>query len=98
MSVPTVYLETSVWGSLGPRQPADRIRIVKRLLGMLDGSLGVCVTSSMVREELAEGPAALQENVSKQFEILRPEDLPVDEAVDSLAKARLPAVIRSIIW
>ncbi len=41
MNVKTVYLETSVLGSLAPRQPADRKRIVKELLTMLDGKRGV---------------------------------------------------------
>jgi len=30
MTVPTLYLETSVWGSLVPRQPRDRTQVVQR--------------------------------------------------------------------
>ena len=45
MSVSTFYLETSVLGSLAPRQPRDRKQIVQRLLRLLDGARGLAVIS-----------------------------------------------------
>ena len=56
MSVKTVYLETSVLGSLAPRQPADRKRIVKELLAMLDGKRGA---PAVVVEEVEVAPPAV---------------------------------------
>ncbi len=52
MSPPTFYLETSVWGTLGPRQRRDRKEAVKRLLRLLDGVRGLCVISRLVVAEI----------------------------------------------
>ncbi len=56
MVTPTVYIETSVWGSLAPRQPPDRKRIVQQLLSLLDGLRGLCVISDAVLEEIDLAP------------------------------------------
>ena len=57
MAVPTFYLQTSVWGSLAPRQPRDRKNAVLRLLKKLDGVRGQGVVSALVKDEInAAGP------------------------------------------
>ena len=67
MNVKTVYLETSVLGSLAPRQPADRKRIVKELLAMLDGKRGVPAISAVVVEEVEVAPPAVAESIWQAF-------------------------------
>jgi hypothetical protein len=56
MSPPAFYLETSVWGSLAPRQPRDRTQVVRRLLRMLDGTRGMCIISDVVDAEIDAAP------------------------------------------
>lgn len=53
MAAPTFYIETSVWGSLGRRQPRDRKQIVKRLLKKFDGVRAICVVSEAVLDEVS---------------------------------------------
>ena len=62
MSGLTFYLETSVWGSLAPRQPRDRKQAVHRLLRLLDGVRGQCVISEVVLGEIHDAPRRLSEN------------------------------------
>lgn len=57
MSVPSLYLETSVWGSLASRQPRDRKQVVNRLLQLLESGRGECVISDVVLEEVKAAQA-----------------------------------------
>src|SRR5437016_5390247 len=72
MNVKTIYLETSVLGSLAPRQPADRKRVVKRLLTLLDGIRGVCVVSDVVLEEIELAPAIVAEPIRRALAEVQP--------------------------
>jgi hypothetical protein len=56
MTPPTFYLETSVWGSLAPRQPRDRKQVVQRLLQLLDGLRGIGLISRAVSVEIEAAP------------------------------------------
>jgi hypothetical protein len=89
MHVPTFYVETSVWGSLAPRQPRDRKQLVRRLLSLLDGVRGVCVISASVLMEIARAEpadaAAIREHIDKS----RPVVHPVSEAMEAPAQAYL---------
>ena len=53
----TLYLETSVWGSLGKGQPRDRKRVVRQLLELLGNTASLCVVSEVVIAELNQAPA-----------------------------------------
>jgi hypothetical protein len=93
MSVNTVYLETSVLGSLAPRQPADRKRIVKALLAMLDGKRGVPAISAVVVEEFEAAPPAVADSVRQALAMIQPQFREITEAVRHLARAYLEAGI-----
>src|SRR5438128_10777043 len=93
MSVSTVYLETSVLGSLAPRQPADRKRAVKRLLMLLDGTRGLCVVSDVVLEEIELAPPAVADPIRRALASVQPFIQPITEAVRALARAYLEAGI-----
>jgi hypothetical protein len=56
MSAPTFYVETSVWGSIAPRQPRDRKQAVQRLLRLLDGVRGLAMISFSVLTEIEAAP------------------------------------------
>ena len=89
--VPTYYIETSVWGSLVPRQPADRKRIVRRLLSLLDGHRGRGVIAAVVLAEVNLAPAAEAEGIRRSITSLRPTVYAVTEAVEALAQAYIAA-------
>src|SRR5205807_2346840 len=93
MNVKTIYLETSVLGSLAPRQPADRKRVVKRLLTLLDGIRGVCVVSDVVLEEIELAPAIVAEPIRRALAEVQPLIQPITGAVRALASAYLEASI-----
>jgi hypothetical protein len=93
MAAPTYYVETSVWGSLAPRQPADRKRIVRRFLDLLDGVRGCCAISEGVRMEIDRAPAttaaALHRHIASRQLIV----YPITEDVEELARAYIVAAI-----
>jgi hypothetical protein len=91
MALPTFYVETSVWGSLAPRQPADRKQVVLRLLRALDGVRGVCVISAGVLAEIASAPPADAATIRKHLAAVRPTVHPITEAVEDLARAYIAA-------
>jgi len=93
MNVKTVYLETSVLGSLAPRQPADRKRIVKQLLAMLDGRRGIPVISAVVVEEVEVAPPAVADSIRQALATVQPHIHPITETVRALARAYLDAGI-----
>lgn len=93
MDVPTFYVETSVWGSLAPRQPADRKRLVRRLLSLLDGERGICVMSGAVFFELEKAPAERTAPIYEGIERVRPVVLLVTDAVELLAREYITAGI-----
>ena len=87
MDVPTFYLETSVWGSLAPRQPRDRKQVVSRLLSLLDSVRGTCVISVGVLLEVAGAAPAEAGVLRGHIDQKRPIVFPITEAVEALAQA-----------
>jgi hypothetical protein len=87
MPPPTFYLETSAWGSLAPRLPIDRKRAVQRLLRMLDGVRGICVISRAVVAEVLAADPKYARPIIKQLASLKPDVLPITDAVEALARA-----------
>src|SRR5260370_24699602 len=93
MSGPTFYLETSVWGSLAPRQPRDRKQVVHRLLALLDGVRGQCVISDVVLGEIIEAPSGDAEKIRSHIDRVHPLVHPLNEAIESLALAYIGACV-----
>ena len=93
MTVPTFYLETSVWGSLAPRQPRDRKGVVNRLLRLLDGAKGICVISEVVLEEIEEAPHSRNVLLFQAIERIGPLMLAVTLEARALARAYIDAGI-----
>jgi len=91
MSPKTFYLETSVWGSLAPRQPRDRKQVVQRLLRLLDGVRGVSLLSIAVVAEIEAAPPAYFGAILEQLNRSKPEVLPITGEVESLARAYITA-------
>lgn len=91
MTARTVYLETSVWGSLAPRQPRDRRQVVQRLLGLLDGVRGVCVVSRAVLVEIEAAPPDYSDPIVEAMRSTKPDVLPIDNEVEVLARAYIEA-------
>lgn len=91
MAAPTFYLETSVWGSLAPRQPRDRKRIVQQLLNLLDGVRGICVISEVVLDEIELAPATEAEVIRSRIAVVRPEVYPVTNEAMELSLAYIAA-------
>ena len=89
----TVYLETSVLGSLAPGQPADRKRIVKQLLRQLQAKPGAAVISAVVLEEIEEAPPAVADSIRLALASVEPIIHPITDAVRALARAYLEAGI-----
>ena len=87
----TYYIETSVWGSLAPRQPADRKRIVRHLLSVLDGNRGIGVISAVVLAEVNLASAADAAAIRRSLASWAPAAYPVTEAVETLARAYIAA-------
>jgi hypothetical protein len=81
MPGPTFYLETSVWGTLAPRQPRDRKQVVHRLLGLLDGVRGHCVISNVVLNEIAEAPPNEAAQIRECLDRAQPTVHPISEAI-----------------
>ena len=93
MNIKTVYLETSVLGSLAPGQPADRKRIVKQLLRQLQAKPGAAVISAVVLEEIEEAPPAVADSIRLALASVEPIIHPITDAVRALARAYLEAGI-----
>src|SRR5260370_34442477 len=91
MAGPTFYLETSVWGSLAPRQPRDRRQVVHRLLRLLDGIRGQCVICDVVVTEIEEASPNKAELVLEYLDRAKPTIHPISEAIESLAIAYIAA-------
>jgi hypothetical protein len=91
VSTPTFYVETSVWGCLAARQPADRKRVVRRLLTLLDGRQGICVISDIVLEEIALATPTEAALILGQIDSVRPVAYSIPERVQALARAYLAA-------
>ncbi len=91
MTVPTVYLETSVWGSLAPRQPRDRTQVVQRLIRLLDGVRGTCIISDVVEAEINDAPPDEAEVIRRHIDRVRPAVHPINELMESRARAYIAA-------
>jgi hypothetical protein len=91
MAGPTFYLETSVWGSLAPRQPRDRTQVVHRLLRLLDGVRGTCVIAEVVLAEINNAPPDEADQIRRHIDRARPSVHPISDAMESLARAYLAA-------
>jgi predicted nucleic acid-binding protein len=91
MAARTFYLETSVWGSLAPRQPRDRKQVVHRLLRLLDGVRGVCTISRAVLVEVEAAPPEYRDAILAEIKSLKPDVLPITDDVQALAAAYLEA-------
>jgi hypothetical protein len=87
MSPPTFYVETSVWGSLAPRQPRDRKQAVQRLLGSLDGVRGICLISEAVIAEVLAADPEYSAPIIEQLASIKPQVLPITSQVEALARA-----------
>lgn len=87
MPPPTFYVETSVWGCLAPRQPADRKRVVKRLFRLLNGVRGICVVSDGVVAEIELAPVPVVKAILRQLAAVRPVVHPITEEAEALARA-----------
>lgn len=91
MQPPTFYVETSVWGSLAPRQPRDRRQEVLRLLRLLDGVRGVCVISRAVVAEVDDAPQESADPIRVQMRHMKLDVLPITDEVETLARAYIEA-------
>lgn len=91
MAGPTSYLETSVWGSLAPRQPRDRMQVVRRLLRLLDGVHGQCVISDVVLAEIKDAPPREAERILGHVDRVQPIVYPISDAMEALARAYIAA-------
>ena len=95
MPVPTFYLETSVWGSLAPRQPRDRKQVVHRLLRLLDGVRGQCVITEVVLGEIHDAPPNAASQILVHIDRVQPTIHAVNDAMESLANAYIAAGVIS---
>ena len=91
MTAATFYLETSVWGSLAPRQPRDRARVVRRLPQLLDGVHGICVASDTVNAEIDNAPPNEAEEIHRHIDRVKPLVYPISDSMESLARAYIAA-------
>lgn len=91
MTARTFYLETSVWGSLAPRQPRDRTQVVRRLLRLLDGVRGTCVISDVVDAEINDAPPDEAEEIRNHVDRQKPIVYPISDSMESLARAYIDA-------
>src|SRR5262245_16454971 len=91
MAGPTFYLETSVWGSLAPRQPRDRTQVGHRLLNLLDGVRGQCVLSDVVLAEIKMAPPEVADKILQHIDPVRHIVHPISEAMEALARAYIAA-------
>ena len=88
---PCLYLETSVWGSLAPRQPRDRAQVVHRLLRLLDGVHGTCVISDVVEAEINNAPPDEAAAIRSHLDRRQPLVYPISRAMESLAQSYIEA-------
>jgi hypothetical protein len=93
MTVSTFYLETSVWGSVAPRQPRDRRQVVQRLLQLLDGVRGRAVISQAALIEIEAAPPEYRDPILKEINLRKPDVLPITAEVESLARTYIEADI-----
>jgi hypothetical protein len=84
-------VETSVWGSLAPRQPRDRKQAVQRLLRLLDGVRGVALISRAVLIEIEAAPQEYSGPITEAIKRLKPAVLPITIEVEELARAYIEA-------
>jgi len=91
MSVPTLYLETSVWGSLAARQPRDRKQVVHRLLRLLDGVRGTCVISDVVLAEVQDAAPADTAEIRRRIDATHHTVYPISEPIEALALSYIAA-------
>jgi hypothetical protein len=91
MPAPTFYLETSVWGSLAPRQPRDRKQVVIRLLGLLDGIRAECVISDVVIKEINEASVENAGRIHAYADRVRTTVHPISAEIETLAGAYMVA-------
>src|SRR5438128_530755 len=85
MAVLTLYLETSVWGSLAARQPRDRRQVVFRLLRLLDGVQGTCAISDVVLAEVQDAAPADAAEIRRRIADSHHTVYPIGEAMETLA-------------
>ena len=88
---PAFYIETSVWGSLAPRQPRDRKQIVRRLLRLLDGTRAACVISDIVLAEIGYAPPDEAEQIRHHIDTARPAVHPISDSMEFLARQYIEA-------
>jgi len=93
MPGPSVYVETSVWGSLAPRQPRDRKQFVQRLLRLLDGVYGTCVISETVIEEIDLAPFTHRGIIKRAVEESLAIVLATTDEIEALARAYISAKV-----
>jgi len=87
MNPPTLYLETSVWGSLAPKQPRDRAQVVRFLLELLDGVRGTCIISDVVEAEIDSAPPNKAGRIRRHLDRVRPIVQPISDSMELLARA-----------
>jgi hypothetical protein len=95
MMPPAFYVETSVWGSLAPRQPRDRMQVVRRLLRLLDGVRGIGVISDVVLAEIGEAPQDEAEQIQRHIDGAAPLVHPINDAMEVLARGYIEAGVLS---
>lgn len=88
---PTFYVETSVWGSLAPRQPRDRTQVVRRLLRLLDGVRGTCVISDVVLAEIAQAPHDEAARIQQRIDEVGPVVHTISDSMEALAQNYIEA-------
>jgi hypothetical protein len=91
MSPWTLYVETSVWGSVASRQPRDRKHAVQRLLRLLDGVRGAPMIPRAVLIEIEAAPPEYSIPIAETIKSLKPEVLPITSEVEALARAYIEA-------
>lgn len=83
------YLETSVWGALAPRQPAEMKRDTERMLLTLP--LRAVFVSSVVFEEVRRASSPARRRIAQAIGRVRPLRLTINRDCDQLAQDYLDA-------
>lgn len=86
-----IHVETSVWGSLAPRQPRDRTQVVRRLLRLLDRVRGTCVISEVVLAEIGLAPPEEADEIRHHIDVAGPVVHATSDAMALLARAYIEA-------
>jgi hypothetical protein len=89
----TLYIETSVWGSLAPRQPRDRSQIVRRLLRLLNRTPAVCVISDTVLAEIGQAPPDEAQQILQGIDKSKPVVHSINDSMEFLARKYIEAGI-----